>query len=128
MKIKNALRSFGLITATSLILPFAGLNLAQAEGVLNVYNWAEYIGEETIANFEKEFDIKVTYDNYDSVETVDAKLLAGNSGYDVVSHSSSSVARLIPVNLFQKLDKSRLPNFKHIREDVLAQLNQHWDP
>jgi len=128
MKIKNTVRSLGLITATCLITPLAGLNAVQAEGVLNVYNWAEYIGEETIANFEKEFDIEVTYDNYDSVETVDAKLLAGNSGYDVVSHSSSSVARLIPVNLFHKVDKSRLPNFKHIREDVLAQLNQHWDP
>lgn len=57
-----------------------GAATASAEGTLNVYNWAEYIGEDTIANFEKEFDVKVTYDNYDSVETADAKLLAGNSG------------------------------------------------
>ena len=70
------------------VAAIAAPTTASAEGTLNVYNWAEYIGEETIANFEKEFDIKVTYDNYDSVETADAKLLAGNSGYDVVAHLS----------------------------------------
>ncbi|MEM7208289.1 MAG: extracellular solute-binding protein [Pseudomonadota bacterium] len=102
---------------------------ASAAGVLNVYNWAEYIGEETVANFEKEFDIKVTYDNYDSVETADAKLLAGNSGYDVVSHSGSAIGRLIPAgNILQALDKSKLPNWKHLRNDILAQLNTNWDP
>lgn len=100
---------------------------AQAEGVLNVYNWAEYIGEETIANFEKEYDIQVTYDNYDSVETVDAKLLAGSTGYDVVSHSGGSVARLVPANILMPLDKSKLPNIKHMRPDIMAQLAA-WDP
>lgn len=105
-----------------------GPGIAQAEGVLKVYNWAEYIGEETIANFEKEYDIKVTYDNYDSVETVDAKLLAGNSGYDVVSHSASSISRLIPVGMFLDLDKSKLSNTKHLRDDVLKQLDSEWDP
>ena len=57
---------------------------AGAEEVLNVTNWAEYIAEDTIANFEKEFGIKVVYDHYDSIESLDSKLLAGNSGYDVV--------------------------------------------
>ena len=56
----------------------------RCEEVLNVTNWAEYIAEDTIANFEKEFGIKVVYDHYDSVESLDSKLLAGNSGYDVV--------------------------------------------
>jgi len=102
--------------------------VASAEGTLNVYNWAEYIGEETIANFEKEFGIEVTYDNYDSVETADAKLLAGSSGYDVVSHSSSSIARLIPAGILLKLDKSKLDNFKYMREDVMGQLASSWDP
>ena len=107
----------------------AGLSQAAlAEGTLNVYNWGEYIGEETIANFEKEFDIKVTYDNYDSVETADAKLLAGNSGYDVVSHSGSSIARLIPANILQPIDKSKLDNLKNMRADVLGQLSASWDP
>lgn len=101
---------------------------AIAAGTLNVYNWGEYIGEETIANFEKEFDIKVTYDLYDSVETADAKLLAGSSGYDVVSHSGTSIGRLIPAGILQPFDKSKLPNYENLREDVLAQLAANWDP
>ncbi len=100
---------------------------ASAEGTLNVYNWAEYIGETTISDFEKEFDIKVTYDHYDSAETVDAKLLAGSTGYDVVSHAGSSVARLIPANILMELDKSKLPNLKHMRPEIMAQLDS-WDP
>ena len=56
---------------------------------LKVTHWAEYIGEETIANFEAEYGIKVVYDTYDSAESIDAKLLAGDSGYDVVSHSEA---------------------------------------
>ncbi|OED38899.1 spermidine/putrescine ABC transporter substrate-binding protein PotF [Chromatiales bacterium (ex Bugula neritina AB1)] len=105
----------------------ASASLAQAEGTLSVYNWGEYIGEETIANFEKEYDIKVTYDNYDSVETVDSKLLAGSTGYDVVSHSGTQIARLIPAGILQPLDKSKLDNFKHMRSDVMNQLSSNWD-
>ncbi len=104
-----------------------GANAASAEGTLNVYNWAEYIGEETIANFEEEFDVEVTYDHYDSVETADAKLLAGNTGYDVVSHASSQVARLIPANILMELDKSKLPNLKHMSPQIMAQVDK-WDP
>jgi putrescine transport system substrate-binding protein len=101
--------------------------LASAEGELKVYNWGEYIAEDTISNFEEEFDIDVTYDNYDSVETVDAKLLAGNTGYDVVSHAGSNLARLIPAGILMPLDKSKLPNFEHIRPEIMAQLDK-WDP
>ena len=101
---------------------------AYSEGTLNVYNWAEYIGEETIANFEKEFNVEVTYDNYDSVETVDAKLLAGNSGYDVVSHSSTAIAKLIPTGVITQLDMSKLPNSKHMHKEVMGQIAQNWDP
>ncbi len=101
---------------------------AMAEEVLRVTNWAEYIGEETIANFEKETGIKVIYDNYDSVESIDSKLLAGNSGYDVVSHSSTSIARLIPANIVQPLDKSKLTNFKNIMPEIMGQLSEKWDP
>ena len=101
---------------------------AYAEGTLNVYNWADYIGEETIANFEKEFNIDVTYDNYDSVETVDAKLLAGNSGYDVVSHSSANISKLIPTGVIKQLDVSKLPNFSHMSKEVMSQIATNWDP
>ena len=105
-----------------------GSTSASAEGELNVTNWAEYIAEDTIANFEKEFNIKVTYDNYDSVESIDSKLLAGNTGYDVVSHSGTMIARLIPAGILQPLDKTKLPNLTHMREDVMGQLGSNWDP
>ena len=113
-------RAAVVVAALALAL---GAAPALAEGVLNVYNWAEYIGETTIADFEKEYDVKVTYDNYDSAETADAKLLAGNSGYDVVLHADSFVARLIPANIFHPLDTSKLPNLKHVREDIMRQLD-----
>jgi len=113
------------LAATALI---AGSSAAMAAGSLNVTNWAEYIGEETIANFAKEYDIDVTYDNYDSVEAIDAKLLAGNSGYDVVSHSGSSIGRLIPGGILQKIDKSKLKNSKHMSPAIMEQLAKNWDP
>ncbi|MEM7195787.1 MAG: extracellular solute-binding protein [Pseudomonadota bacterium] len=121
----NKLRSLVVASAVAAVVAAPA---SFAEGTLNVYNWAEYIGEDTIANFEKEFNIKVTYDNYDSVETADAKLLAGGSGYDVVSHSSTSIARLIPTGILMELDHSKLPNLKHMREDVMGQLDSKWDP
>ncbi len=98
------------------------------EKVLTVSNWAEYIGEETIANFEEEFGIDVIYDHYDSVEAIDSKLLAGSSGYDVVSHSGSSIGRLIPAGILHKLDRAKLPNLKHMRPDIMTQLAANWDP
>lgn len=113
------LTSAALLTATT---------LASAAGTLNVSNWAEYIAEDTIPNFEKEFDIKVTFTPYDSVEAIDSKLLAGSSGYDVVSHSSSAVARLLKGNILRKIDKTKLPNFKHMSPDVMAQIGTNWDP
>ncbi|MEC8961316.1 MAG: extracellular solute-binding protein, partial [Pseudomonadota bacterium] len=97
-------------------------------GTLNVYNWAEYIGETTIADFAKEYNIEVTYDNYDSVEMADSKLVTGNSGYDVVSHSGSAIGRLIPAGILHPLDKSKLPNLKHMAPEVMAQLSANWDP
>jgi len=125
---KKRLTKAGTLTSIAAAVIIIGSTTASAAGVLNVTNWGEYIGEETISNFEKEFDVKVTYDAYDSQESVDAKLLAGNSGYDVISHASSAVARLIPSGILQKLDKSKLPNFKHMRPEIMAQLSKNWDP
>ena len=127
MKTVTSFLKLGVATTAALGLTFGAGSVA-AEGVLNVTNWAEYIGEETIANFEKEFDVKVTYDNYDSVEAIDSKLLAGSTGYDVVSHSSTQISRLIPAGILQPLDKSKLPNFKHMRSDIMTQLDAAKDP
>ena len=113
------------LTAVALL---AGATVASAAGKLNVSNWAEYMAEDTISNFAKEYDIEVVFTPYDSVAAIDSKLLAGSSGYDVVSHAGSSVARLLKGNILQKIDKTKLPNFKHISPDVMAQVNNNWDP
>ncbi len=105
-----------------------GLANAEEEKVVHVYNWVDYIGETTIEDFEKETGIKVVYDTYDSAETVDAKLMAGGSGYDVVNHAGSFIARLIPAgNIIQKLDKSKLTNYENLDPQILAILD-NWDP
>lgn len=89
-------------------------------GELNVYNWSDYIGETTIADFEKETGIKVRYDNYDGNETLEAKLVVGNTGYDVVFPSSSFFARQIQSGLYLKLDKSKLDNWSNLDPFVLS--------
>ena len=113
------------LTAAALL---AGTTVASAAGKLNVSNWAEYMAEDTIENFAKEYDIEVTFTPYESVEAIDSKLLAGNSGYDVVSHAASQVARLAKGGILRKIDKTKLPNFKHMSPDVMAQIGSKWDP
>ena len=124
MKIKNYSR---ILLSTVVVGAFMTGAAISAERVLKVTNWAEYIGEETIANFEKETGIKVIYDTYDSAESIDAKLLAGNSGYDVVSHSGSMVARLIKAGILAPLDFSKLDNVKHMDSAIMDQLGKVWD-
>lgn len=106
------LLAFGALIAASPVL-------AQEEPVLNVYNWSDYIAEDTIANFEAETGIKVNYDVYDNNEIVDAKLLAGNSGYDLVVPSGNFLERQIKAGLILKLDKSKLPNLKNMDPAVM---------
>ena len=72
--------------------------------VLNVYNWSDYIDESVIADFQKETGIKVTYDVFDSNEVLETKLLAGNTGYDIVVPSANFLERQIKAVIFQKLD------------------------
>jgi putrescine transport system substrate-binding protein len=94
--------------------------IAQEEPVLNVYNWSDYIAEDTIANFEAETGIKVNYDVYDNNEIVDAKLLAGNSGYDIVVPSGNFLERQIKAGLILSLDKSKLTNLGNLDPAVMA--------
>ncbi len=79
---------------------------------LNIYNWADYIGPDTIKDFEKETGIKVTYDNFDSYETLDAKILTGGSGYDIIFPDSTLAYHHMKAGLYTALDKSKPPNFK----------------
>ncbi len=114
--------------STFLLLNLLSLQLLAAEEkVLNVYNWADYIAPDTIANFEKEFGIKVNYDLYDSTEVVEAKLLAGRTGYDVVVHSARYSARLIPIGVYQPLQKDKLPLWDNLDPWVLS-IMDGYDP
>jgi len=115
------------LVATAAITVAAYAPMTQAQEVLNFYNWSDYIGEDTIARFEKETGIKVNYDVYDSNETLEAKLLAGNSGYDLVVPSSNFMALQIKAGIFRKLDKSMLPNIQNLDPKLLAML-ENKDP
>jgi putrescine transport system substrate-binding protein len=93
---------------------------AAEEPVLRIYNWADYIGFHTIAQFEQLTGIRVVYDLYDSNETLEAKLLVGDSGYDIVSTNMAYYARQIRAGLYQPLDKGQLPNWRNLDPHVLA--------
>jgi putrescine transport system substrate-binding protein len=108
--------------ATGLALFASAAAQAAEEKVLNVYNWSDYIAEDTIEKFEKETGIKVNYDNFDSNEILHAKLVAGKSGYDVVVPSSYWAKQQADAGLLRKLDKSLLPNLKHLDPVIQEQL------
>jgi putrescine transport system substrate-binding protein len=101
--------------------------LAQEEAVVNVYNWSDYIAEDTVAKFEAETGIKVNYDMFDSNELVEAKLLAGSSGYDVVVPSGFFLERQAAAGVFMPLDKAKIPNISNMDPDVMAATAEH-DP
>ncbi len=110
------------ISATAALL-FAGpANAQEEEKILNIYNWSDYIAEDTIANFEKETGIKVRYDVFDSNEILHAKLVAGKTGYDVVVPSSYWAKIQADGGLLRKLDKAALPNLKNMDPVIQTQL------
>jgi putrescine transport system substrate-binding protein len=112
--------------AAALIAVSAGAGFAQ-ERVVNVYNWSDYIDESVLEDFTKETGIKVVYDVFDSNELLETKLLAGGSGYDVVVPTAPFLARQISAGVFQKLDKSKLPNLKNMWPDIMDRLSK-YDP
>lgn len=93
--------------------------------VLNVLNWSDYIAEDTVANFEKETGIKVTYDVFDSNEVLEAKLMTGKSGYDVVVPSLTFLARQIQAGVFLPLDKSKLSNLANMDPAIQSLIAQN---
>jgi putrescine transport system substrate-binding protein len=99
-----------------------------AEKVVNISNWSDYIDMENVKAFEKEYGIKVNYDTYDGDETLEAKLLTGHTGYDVVFPSSNFFARGIRTGLYRKLDKPALSNMSNIDRWILDLLSKQADP
>lgn len=95
---------------------------AEQQRVLNVYNWSDYVAPNTISNFEKKSGIKVIFDVYDSNEVLEAKLLSGGSGYDIVVPSNPFLAKQIKAGVYQKLDKTQLPLWENLNKDLLHTL------
>ncbi len=116
MKMKSLLSFTGLALAASLA------TAQEEEKVLNIYNWSDYIAEDTIANFEKETGIKVRYDNFDNNEIVHAKLVAGKTGYDIIVPSANGAKLQIDGGLLRKIDKSQIPNLTNLDPAVQKQL------
>lgn len=105
-----------------LLLTLAMSATAQAADTVKIYNWSEYIAPDTVANFSKETGIQASYDVYDSNETLDGKLMTGQSGYDVVVPSNHFMAKQIQAGALKKLDKSQLPNWKNLNPVLLKAL------
>ena len=119
MRLMKKLLPLALVAAFS--------SAAQAEPTVSVYNWTDYIGETTLADFQAKTGIKVIYDVFDSNETLEGKLLAGRTGYDVVVPSNHFLARQVKAGAFLKLDRAQLPNFKNLDPKLLKLLEKN-DP
>src|SRR5580692_5803710 len=117
-----------LVRTAAMLLTITAAGTAAAKDTqLNVYNWSDYIAKDTIPNFEKQTGVKVKYDNYDSDDTLQAKLLTGNSGYDIVVPTSNYAGKQITAGIFAPLDKSKLPNLKYL-DPALMKLVAGADP
>jgi len=102
------------------------LSSCNKSNVLRIYNWADYIPEEVIQQFEKEYNCKVIYDTFASNEEMFAKIKSGGTGYDIVFPSGDHVKMMINEGLLEKLDLSKIPNFKNIDPIVLSKTT--YDP
>lgn len=123
----SARRALGVALLCAVALCPLAPARADSEKVLNVYNWSDYVAKNTISNFEKETGIHVNYDVYDSNETLEGKLLAGHTGYDVVVPTATFIARQLKTGTFRPLDKSKLPNWSNLDPDILTRLAEQ-DP
>ncbi len=112
------------IIALALGLGVNGISVAvaQSERVVNVYNWSDYIDAKVLEDFTKETGIRVQYDTFDANETLETKLLAGKSGYDVVVPTAYFLERQIKAAVFQKLDKNKLKNLGNVWPDIAKRL------
>jgi putrescine transport system substrate-binding protein len=121
------LRAFAT-AALALVAGSFAINSAAAQArVVNVYNWSDYIEPKVIEDFTKETGIKVQYDTFDANETLETKLLAGKSGYDVVVPTGYFLERQIKAGVFQKLDRSKLKNLGNVWPEVATRLAA-YDP
>ena len=121
----NRRKATGLMAAALVAMPYVRRAKAD-DSVLNVYNWADYIGETTIEDFQSASGISVTYDTYSSAEEMEAKMLAGSSGYDVVTSAGLKLPNFVKAKVYQKIDKSKLASYGNLDPAVLKIL-AGWD-
>jgi putrescine transport system substrate-binding protein len=121
------LRRVALVLAAIVVLACAQSAIGQPERVVNFYNWSDYVDPSVLDDFSKKTGIAVRYDTFDSSDTLEAKLLAGQSGYDVVVPTGYFLAREIEAGIFQKLDKVKLPNLANAWPEI-AQKLAVYDP
>src|SRR5580700_8828478 len=107
--------------------PAAAPTAAAGDKVLNLYIWSDYLAANTLPDFEKQTGIKVHVAYFDTNETLETKLLAGSSGFDVVVPSASYFERQIKAGAYLVLDKSKLPNLKNMDPQLMAKVAMH-DP
>src|ERR1700755_879180 len=112
---------FGFVAALGVALLLSAQANAE-ERVVNFYNWSNYMAPDVLEAFTKETGIKVVYDTFDANETLETRLMAGKSGYDVVVPTAYFLQRQIAANVFQKLDKSKLPNLANAWPEVTKRL------
>ena len=115
------------MAGAALAMPYISQARAEEEAVLNVFNWTDYIGETTIEDFQSATGIQVTYDLYDSTEAMEAKMLAGSSGFDVVIQAGSTLERFTEAKVYQFLDRSKLTNWGNL-DPVSLKTVEGWDP
>jgi putrescine transport system substrate-binding protein len=119
---RTALSALGAALATPYVRPSWA-----AAGTVNIYNWSDYIGETTIADFEKETGIGAVYDLYASSEEMQAKILAGSSGYDVVIMAGLSLSQFVKAGVYEKLDRSKLTGWGNLDPEILK-IVEGFDP
>ena len=117
----------GLSIVAASLLAGASLPALAQDRVVNVYNWSDYIDESIIQEFTAETGIRVVYDVFDSNEILETKLLAGGTGYDIVVPTNNFLVRQIEAGVYQKLDKSKLPNIVNMW-DVVTERMANYDP
>jgi putrescine transport system substrate-binding protein len=123
----HMLRTLRLIALSLLAMAGFAAPLWSQTRTLNVYNWSDYVEPTVVESFTKETGIKVRYDTFDANETLETKLLAGKSGYDVVVPTAYFLERQIKAGVFQKLDKSQLKNLGNVWPEI-AQRLAVYDP
>jgi putrescine transport system substrate-binding protein len=115
-----------LLAALGAALFFGAAASASAEEI-RIYNWSDYIDETILKDFTAETGIKVIYDTFDTNELLETKLLTGSTGYDIVVPTATFLNRQIKAGVFQKLDKSKLPNLKNMWPEIQERVAR-YDP